>query len=188
MRIMHGTSIDAMYDRAFWCGNCGQGKENKRKMKELHPKLKPELKVVPPKPQQPKAKPIPKPKKQRRDAVDWKDLMEGYNRIHGTKWNTVKRWLSALYKKHGTQKAAAAVLGVSESSLCHKMRDLKISGKQVSVTGKDRFLAIPESRMAEMKKLEIAAETGLGIGTVESLIYRHNRCYQYAGTWKERAN
>jgi rubredoxin len=180
--FLRGTYFKSA-DRDLSCINCQQGKEIAREFKSLPDKPKPTLKLV--QPRKPKIR--RKHLRPRRDAMDWQDLMQGYNRKYGKNWKSVKLWLGYLHQEYGSQRAAAKVLGISHTLLCRKMQELGLGRKKAKGSAADRFLEIPAKRMAGMTKLEIAAETGLSDGTVGRLLNEYHRRYVMAGTWRGRS-
>jgi hypothetical protein len=45
--------------------------------------------------------------------IDWDDLLEGYNRIYGTNFNTPQKMVEVLYSKEETLLKAGDILGVA---------------------------------------------------------------------------
>ncbi len=167
---------EAAYSCMLSCLDCEQGSGIAKINPPISEQEKPKLKIV--------------PKRQKRKLpihqIDWDDLRVGWNMRNGKKWTSTKQWLGYLYRRKPNIHAMAKMLGVSDSALSKRLRDDGIIETKRGPSGKQIFVSIPEERMATMTKLEIARETGLSVGTVESLIYRHGRRYQMAGSWRNK--
>jgi len=172
---------DVAYARKLSCLDCAEGREIKKTCCKIKP-IRPTLKVV-------RSNNKPKVTKRVRVAsnrVDWKDIMQGFNRKTGKQWTCVKQWLSHVYNNHDhNAKKTADFLGVSPSTLTTKLRQdhTPVKGRKDGV-GTALFLAIPESEMAGMTKVDIATRTGLSIHMIARLIKVHNREYVMMGTWR----
>jgi hypothetical protein len=58
--------------------------------------------------------------------LDWQEIMSDYNECNGTQYNSVKNFIKCVYEFHGSIKASAYSIGVSERTLNLKMKSLAI--------------------------------------------------------------
>jgi len=77
--------------------------------------------------------------------LNWRELMLGYNRIHGTKYADVKQFITRESAKH-TNDGFADLLGVSRASINRIKKKLKITHHQLGhVTKKSKVLELAKT-------------------------------------------
>jgi hypothetical protein len=93
--------------------------------------------------------------------IDWHEMMEGYNRIHGTEYRNVKKFIIKESAKH-TNDGFADLLGVHRSSVDRVKQRLKITRSQLGhVTQKEKMLELARSgKIKNMTALEISEAVG----------------------------
>lgn len=75
------------------------------------------------------------------EAINWKDLREGHNRIHGTQYQTDKEMLEDLYKTKTTPQIGK-ILGLVHASVNTKMRKEGITLRPGGWKGKVNYKTI----------------------------------------------
>jgi len=107
------------YDRLYSCLDCEQGKT----IRKAHPFIVLTRKIKPP-PKKTVEKPQPKRQKVRTNQeVNFKRIMEKWNRAHGKRWTSIREWMSWMYhvRHYHTLKYFAEEIGVNAWSLRRKL-------------------------------------------------------------------
>ena len=98
------------------------------------------------------------------EYIDWNEIRTAYNRIKGTNFKTVERFVRSLYKETGSLSKMERDLGISLPTISKKLKSysIEVKGKggnnRSGETKKSLFLKIPPEKMRKMTKLEISKE------------------------------
>jgi len=99
--------------------------------------------------------------------IDFESMAQGYNQRNGTKYDA-RKFLSAIYKYHGSIDVTASKIGVCPKTLIKYMRIFNIAstpvlggnpGKYV-IKLNERIKVIPDAELANMTPLQVGQAIG----------------------------
>lgn len=156
-----GYKLDIAFDRKLSCLKCDMGRQVAQEEKERSHRMKKKTTGSP-----------------GNNAIDWEDLMHGYNRMYKKKYRSVRQWLFQMCRLNNDNlKATSEIIGVAVNTLRKRMVAYDPNWRQVQ----DRdaiFISIPASEMQNMTRIDISRKTGLGLSQIDRLIIKHNRKFK----------
>ena len=116
----------------------------------------------------------------RYNAVDWEEMVGGYNRIKGEGFLSAKGLLEHLYTELNNLRKMEELLGVSWAAISAKMDKENIPRRHVKKDGPktDAITKIPDETLKEMDCKAVAEFVGCTINWAIVCLRRQGRSYK----------